>query len=222
MIIGNGILANALRPFDVEDIVFFASGVSNSLEVKTSEFTREINLLQSTVEKYPNKKFIYFSTCSVYDSSKTESPYVLHKLNIEKIISDICPEYTIFRIGNAVGKGGNTNTLINFLKNSIEEGKTIQVHNKARRVFIGVNDIAFFIHQNIENIENRIFNLVFPYQFSLMEVITPLEMHLNKTTTYEIIDEGAFYDINFEEKTKIFFNDITPEEYLQKLYNTYL
>ncbi|SHE72144.1 NAD-dependent epimerase/dehydratase family protein [Chryseobacterium vrystaatense] len=222
MIIGNGILANALRPFDTKDIIFFASGVSNSLETKTSEFTRELNLLHSTVEQYPDKKLVYFSTCSIYDSSKTESPYVLHKLNMEKIISEICPRYAIFRIGNAVGKGGNTNTLINFLKNSIITGQTIQIHSKAKRVFIGVNDVALFINQNIGNIENDIFNLIYPYQFSLTEVIVPLEKHLNKKMTYEVIDEGSFYDINFEKSTQSFFQEITPEEYLEKLYNTYL
>lgn len=222
MIIGNGILANAFLNFDDENVIIFASGVSNSLETRASEFTRELDLLNSTIEKYPNKKLIYFSTCSIYDSSKTESHYVLHKLNMEKTISESCTEYTIFRIGNAVGKGGNTNTLINYLKNSIESGKTIQIHNKAKRVFIGVDDVALFIHQNIKNIGNQIFNLVYPYQFSLTEVIAPLEKHLHKTGSYEMVDEGAYYDIDFENSTKLFFKETSPEEYLKKLYNTYL
>ncbi|WP_267405604.1 MULTISPECIES: NAD(P)-dependent oxidoreductase [unclassified Chryseobacterium] len=220
MIIGNGILANAFRSFDDENIIFFASGVSNSLETKASEFKRELDLLNSTIEKYPNKKLIYFSTCSVYDSSKTESHYVMHKLNMEKIISETCQEYAIFRIGNAVGKGGNNNTLINYLKNSIEEGKIIKVHGKAKRVFIGVNDVAIFIHEN--KIENKIFNLVYPYQFSLTEVITPLENHLGKKLMYEVVNEGSYYDIDFEDSTKDFFSKISPEEYLKKLYTTYL
>lgn len=220
MIIGNGILANVFRSFDDENIIFFASGVSNSLETRASEFQRELDLLNSTIEKYPNKKLIYFSTCSVYDSSKTESHYVMHKLNMEKIISESCQEYAIFRIGNAVGKGGNNNTLINYLKNSIEEGKTIKVHGKAKRVFIGVNDVALFIHEN--KIENKIFNLVYPYQFSLTEVITPLENHLGKKLMYEVVNEGSYYDIDFEDSTKDFFSKISPEEYLKKLYTTYL
>lgn len=222
MVIGNGILANALRFYDNDEVLFFASGVSNSLENRVSEFEREINLLNSAIEKNPEKKLIYFSTCSIYDSSKTESPYVLHKLNVEKIISQNCNKYAIFRVGNAVGKGGNTNTLINFLKHSIENGKKIQIYSKARRVFIGVDDVALFINQNIENIENKVFNLVYPYQFSLKEVITPLEKFLNKEAVYETIDEGAFYDISFEESTKIFFGKISPEDYLQKIYSTYL
>lgn len=42
MIIGNGIMANALQFYDKEDIVFFASGVSNSLENKLSEFGEKL------------------------------------------------------------------------------------------------------------------------------------------------------------------------------------
>ncbi|MFN1219604.1 NAD-dependent epimerase/dehydratase family protein [Chryseobacterium kwangjuense] len=222
MIIGNGVLATAIRDFDREDLVFFASGVSNSLENRASEFEREKDLLHSTIEKFPEKKLIYFSTCSIYDSSKAKSPYVLHKLNIEKIISEQCSQYAIFRVGNAVGKGGNMNTLINFLKNAIETGKKIQVHRNARRIFIGVNDITIFISRHIDSIHNTIFNLVYPYQFSMEEVIIPLEKYLNRKALYEVTDEGAYYDIIFEESTKTFFDHISPEEYIKKLYTSYL
>ncbi|RXM60929.1 hypothetical protein BOQ60_23605 [Chryseobacterium sp. CH1] len=84
MIIGNGILANALKFYDKDDVIFFASGVSNSLEKEASEFEREISLLKSVVSQNPDKKFFYFSTCSIYDPTKTGSPYVIHKLKIEK------------------------------------------------------------------------------------------------------------------------------------------
>ena len=84
MIIGNGMLANAVRFYDKDEVIFFASGVSNSLEKDPSAFEREIRLLHSCIEENPHKKLIYFSTCSVYDPSKAESPYVKHKLNAEK------------------------------------------------------------------------------------------------------------------------------------------
>lgn len=222
MIIGNGMLANSLRPFDEENIIVFASGVSNSLERKDSEFDREILLLRSTVEKFPNKKLIYFSTCSIYDLSKVESPYVMHKLKVEEIISKICPQYTIFRVGNAVGSGGNPNTLINFLENSIRNGQMISLHNKARRVLIGVNDIANLVSQNLESFENKIVNVVYPHQFQLIEVVSTLEKHLQLRAKYELVDEGSAYDMEFDEIMRSYFQGISPEEYLQKLYTTYL
>lgn len=222
MIIGNGILANSLRQIDNDDVVLFASGVSNSLEIRSSEFEREKNLLEETIKNYPEKKLVYFSTCSIYDSSKKHSEYVLHKLNIEEIIHENCLKYAIFRIGNAVGKGGNEHTLINFLSNSIHDSKEIHIHNKAKRVFIGVDDIALFLKENLENINNVIFNLVFPFQFSLNQVVAILEKHLKRKAICYTVNEGSFYDIKFEESTKIFFADTLPEEYLKKLFTTYL
>lgn len=222
MIIGNGMLANSLRPFDEENIIVFASGVSNSLETKDSEFDREILLLRSTVEKFPNKKLIYFSTCSIYDLSKVESPYVMHKLKVEEIISKICPRYTIFRVGNAVGSGGNPNTLINFLENSIRNGQMISLHNNARRVLIGVDDIANLVSQNLKSFDNKIVNVVYPHQFQLIEVVTTLEKHLQLKANYKLVDEGSAYNMEFDEIMKSYFRGISPEEYLQKLYTTYL
>mgnify|MGYP007017084323 CR=1 FL=1 len=82
MIVGRGLLASLFLENDREDIIFFASGVSNSLEDRQEEFLREETLIKKTIEENPNKIFVYFSTCSVYDSSKTGSDYVLHKLKM--------------------------------------------------------------------------------------------------------------------------------------------
>lgn len=134
MIIGNGMLANSLKKYDRNDVVFFASGVSNSQETEKSQFEREISLLHTMPDHHKDKKLVYFSTCSIYDHSKSESPYVKHKIRMEHIISENYKNFLIFRIGNAVGKGGNPNTLINFLKNAIETNKKIALHKNAGRI----------------------------------------------------------------------------------------
>ena len=45
MIIGNGNIARALKDIDRDDLLFFASGVSNSQEDRESEYKREMELL---------------------------------------------------------------------------------------------------------------------------------------------------------------------------------
>lgn len=222
MIIGNGIMANALQFYDKEDIVFFASGVSNSLENKLSEFERETSLLKSVISHNPDKKLVYFSTCSIYDPTKTESHYVIHKLNIEKLIAERCRNFIIFRVGNAVGRGGNPNTLINFLKKSILSENRLMLHNNARRILIGTDDIASFINRYLKNFSNEIVNLAYPYQFTLYEILSQLEKHLDRKAYYEIIEEGSFYTIEFNSYTEDFFSEIPPEEYLKKLCSSYL
>ncbi|PRB06846.1 hypothetical protein CQ046_01765 [Chryseobacterium sp. MYb7] len=222
MIIGNGILANSVRSYDREDVLFFASGVSNSLEKNPAEFEREIRLLQSALEEFPDKKLIYFSTCSIYDPTKKDSPYVIHKLNAEKLITDTCKNFIIFRIGNAVGRGGNPNTLINFLKDSILYENKFILHNNAKRILIGTDDIALFIKQYIDEFNNDIVNLTYPYQYSLPEILSQLEEHLGKKAVYENIDEGSFYTIEFNSTTETFFTGISSEDYLRRLFLAYL
>ncbi|MGG7439427.1 NAD-dependent epimerase/dehydratase family protein [Chryseobacterium arthrosphaerae] len=222
MIIGNGILANAIRFYDREDVIFFASGVSNSLEKNPAEFEREISLLKSVMNQHPDKKLIYFSTCSIYDASKTASPYVMHKLTIEKIIAEQHSNFIIFRVGNAVGRGGNPNTLINFLKSSILSENKLTIHNNARRILIGTDDIASFVGKYINDFNHEIINLAYPYQYSLPEILSALEDHLGKKANYESVDEGSFYNIEFNNLTENFFTDLSPNEYLKKLYSSYL
>jgi len=222
MIIGSGILANAVRLYDKEDVVFFASGVSNSLEKNPAEFEREISLLKSVISQNPDKKLIYFSTCSIYDPTKTDSPYVIHKIAIEKIIAEHCTSFVIFRVGNAVGRGGNPNTLINFLKNSILSENKLTIHSNARRILIGTDDIASFVGKYMQDLNNEIVNLAYPYQYSLPEILSQLENHLTKNADYETVDEGSFYNIEFNTLTEDFFEGLSPDEYLKKLYSSYL
>ena len=58
MIIGNGNIANTLISKDRNDIIFFASGVSDSSCSDITEFERELNLLNK--QDY-NIHLVYFS-----------------------------------------------------------------------------------------------------------------------------------------------------------------
>ena len=88
MIIGKGLIAKAFLEYENDDnIIVFASGVSNSKEISREEFDREKLLLNDYLEKYgKNKHFIYFSTCSIDDTYFERSEYTKHKINMEKII----------------------------------------------------------------------------------------------------------------------------------------
>ena len=60
MIIGNGLIANLFTEHDRENIIFFASGVSNSLETEKSAFLREENLLRKHLTENPEKNIHLF------------------------------------------------------------------------------------------------------------------------------------------------------------------
>lgn len=224
MIIGNGLIASLFTEYDRENVIFFASGVSNSLETKESEFLREENLIRTTIEENPNKIFVYFSTCSIYDSSKTESQYVLHKLKMEQIIAELCPQYLILRVSNAVGKGGNPNLLMNYLIRSVKSGESINVHTKATRNLIDTEDIKNITLLLLEKQElNKIVNLAYWENYSIIEILQIIEKFFHLNININLIKTGSGYDISISDIENYFIeNQLTNKEtYLCKILEKY-
>lgn len=197
MIIGKGLIASLFIGNDREDTVFFASGVSNSLENRAEEFLREENLITKTIRENPEKIFVYFSTCSIYDSSKTGSDYVLHKLKMEQIIKNSCQKYLILRVSNAVGKGGNPNLLMNYLMRSIKNHETINVHTKATRNLIDTDDIKNITFELLNNQNfNKIINVAYVQNYTIIEILEIIERFYNKKLDLNLIKSGSGYEIN--------------------------
>ena len=224
MIVGNGLIASLFTECDQENIIFFASGVSNSLETKKEEFLREENLIKKTIAENPNKVFIYFSTCSIYDSSKVESQYVLHKLKMEQIITQLCSQYLIVRLSNAVGNGGNPNLLINYLVRSVKSSKTINVHTKATRNFIDTEDIKNIVIQLIKNKNfNKIINIAYPENYTIIEILEILEKFFQIKPKLNLVKSGSGYLIDIPD-VQDYFNQhalTNKETYLYKILEKY-
>ncbi len=224
MIIGNGLIANLFKENDQEDIIFFASGVSNSSETKPDQFLREENLIRETIKLADQKLFVYFSTCSIYDSSKTNSPYVLHKLSMEEIIKHNCQNYLILRVSNAVGKGGNPNLLLNYLVRSVKSGEKINVHTKATRNIINAEDIKNLSLELISSKKyNRIINLAYPYNFGIIEILEIMEHFYDTSLDLNLIKSGESYNISITEIERYFHDNqlMVKENYLNNLLKTY-
>src|SRR5215470_13061079 len=115
MVIGNGMIGTRFGSYQKDDrFVIFASGVSNSKTRFDAAYKREINLLKETIDTNKQKILVYFSTCSLYDPEEKNSPYIIHKKQVEDIIQSHCNQFLIFRVSNLVGKSNNPNTVLNF------------------------------------------------------------------------------------------------------------
>ena len=224
MIVGNGLIASLFTECDQENIIFFASGVSNSLETKKEEFLREENLIKKTITENPNKVFIYFSTCSIYDSSKAESQYVLHKLKMEQIIIQLCPQYLILRLSNAVGNGGNPNLLMNYLVRSVKNSETINVHTKATRNLIDVEDIKNITNQLIDKqYFNKIINIAYPENYTIIEILEIIEKFYQTKLYLNLVKSGSGYGIDTHDVESYFIQHAltNKETYLHKILEKY-
>jgi hypothetical protein len=125
MIVGNGDIASVL--VDRDDLLFFASGVSNSRETRETEYQREIQLLTSQPR---DKRLVYFGSLSIFYA---DTRYTRHKLEMERIVKQLFPMYAIVRIGN-ITWGINPNTLINFLRDKFQKGEPLEIRDEYRYV----------------------------------------------------------------------------------------
>ncbi len=132
MIVGNGDIASVL-PLR-EDLLFFASGVSNSQEDREEEYQREIDLL---LEQPKDKRLVYFSSLSIF---YLNNRYQNHKKDMETMIKENFPKYCILRLGN-ISWGDNPHTLINYLASH----PNAEIRDEYRFV-IGIEEFMYWIN----------------------------------------------------------------------------
>jgi hypothetical protein len=127
VITGSGDIASVLQLKDRPGRNYFASGVSNSSELRESEYQREINLL---LKQDRDLHLIYFSSLAIFYS---QGRYAQHKRQMELWVKNVFPMYTIIRIGN-IDWGTNPHTLINFIRNKLVNHQPFEVQDVYRYV----------------------------------------------------------------------------------------
>lgn len=226
MVIGNGLLAKAFEHYkDDDQVIIFASGVSNSKETKEEEYDREHDLIK-TMPK--DKLFIYFSTCSMYDG--TNSRYVRHKMHMERMVQWQSEKNIIFRLPNVVGPTDNPNTFFNYFKSKILSGDDLSVQFLASRHLIDIKDVSDLCTLIIEK-EKKILTpfkikieIGFNNETSVEDIVKMMLQILDKDNKIVIEGMGSNYSFpkkQCEEYMKE-FNYTIPENYTYNLLKKYL
>lgn len=220
MIIGRGLIATAFRNsiFDCPPFVVFASGVSNSTESDPEAYARELALLDPYLTK--NTTLIYFSTTSVFDPTKVHTPYILHKLNIEKRIRENAESYLIVRLPILVGHTSNPYTLINFLANAIRNQQPIQLHAKACRHLLDIDDLVAVLtpFAGITPLRETI-NVPGSDKIPVPALAEKIESVLHQKGVFTWEDSGACYDIPADAGKTIF---VGGKQYVEDMLIKYL
>ncbi len=198
MIKGKGLIASTLSDFENDtSVLIFASGVSNSGEIREEEYKREKDLLLSVLSE--KARLIYFSTCSVFDRSLIDSRYVRHKLEMEKLLADNSSNYLIMRLPILVGRTANPNTFFNFICDRVRSNATIQVHKYAWRYLFDAEDLKkvfpiILLETQKEDI--RQINVAFNNAASVPSIVEMIEKITGKKVRKEIIENGSNYDFD--------------------------
>jgi nucleoside-diphosphate-sugar epimerase len=145
MIIGNGLVASEFKKQEskFKNCLIFAAGVSNSKEVDDSEFSRDKNLLISTLQKYKDLKFVYISTIL---AGHVDNAYYRHKLEMEELVKNYADSYIIFKVPQLVGHGGNSNTLLNYFKSRIINEEPVPVYFDSKRSLMDILDLTNMVY----------------------------------------------------------------------------
>lgn len=221
MVVGHGLLAKLFSSYQNSDnIIIFASGVSNSQETQAAAFKREHDLLLNVIQANPEKTLVYFSTCSIYDPSAINSSYVIHKKNMEQLVCQTAKKYNIFRLSHVVGKTSSP-TIINFLQQKINSGETFELWANSTRNLIAGEDVFklanYILTHNLY--KNEIINIASPYNILASKIVEIMEQILGKSANFVLAYKGASYSIDIslikeiETKVGIIFN----EEYAIKV-----
>jgi len=205
MIIGTGMIASSFEPYkDNDDVLIFASGVSNSSNSNYDNYKREELLLKDSISNNIGKIIVYFSTCSIYDKFVNKSSYVQHKLRMELIIKKMCDRFYIFRLPQVVGVT-NSPTLINYLFTSVLKEKEIDVYSGSTRNLIGVRDVFFIIDYIIRKNKylNEATNIATPYNMRVLNLVLIVEEITNTSVRHNILEHGYASDINIDKIVKL-------------------
>lgn len=197
MVIGNGMLAQAFKHYaDNDDIIIFASGVSNSREQDDASFSREYDLMKTYAQT--DKKFIYFSTCSIFDRSLKDSDYIKHKLAMENYIQCHFAHYIIFRLPIVIGNSKNQNTFFNSFKNKISNKEKLTIYKNATRNIIDVDDLACILPDFINNkdCDKRVINVLFNNKATVLCLVNIMEDVLKIKVEKDFANDGYDYDVD--------------------------
>jgi len=140
---------------------------------------------------------------------------------MERYIIENCSDFLILRISNAVGKGGNKNTLINFFVNAIKEKQEITIYTKATRNLVDVEDIKNNTLLLIEkNIKNKIINIAYPINYYISELVAIIEIYLGTKAVKKYEDNGGDYSIDIQ-IIEEYYKNSDHNKYLEKLLMKY-
>jgi nucleoside-diphosphate-sugar epimerase len=202
MVVGKGMIASRFADYNDNDrFVIFASGVSNSQISNKDEFELEKKLLSHTAEHHKDKIFVYFSTCSIYDPEKKSTPYVVHKLEMERLIMEQHPMPVIFRVSNPIGLTKNRHTVFNYFVDHIQQDIPFFIWKNAERNIIDIDDMFVicdaFLKKPYEK-RNPV-NIANPINYPIMSIVETIEHHFSKKGIYTLIQGESSPIINTED-----------------------
>ena len=198
-VIGRGVIANRFVTYAQQTrYLIFAGSVHDSTLADNGLFDAEEAQLGKAIENQQNETIVYFSSCSILDPDQVDSPYAQHKLRMEKKLQTSSVRYVIFRLPQLLGLGDEKTSLVNFLVDSIGNGRSFQLWQNAQRNFIDIDDVYRIAHDMLSNAcpTDRIINICNTNNTPVAELVKTLEAYLGKPSHCQLKDKDSSFAID--------------------------
>ena len=130
----------------------------------------------------------------------------------------------IIRLSNIVGKGGNENTIINYLVNAIKNNSNIHLWKNASRNILDIEDMGKVVRDIIKSgTKNTVLNVANPNSYPVNLIVNRIENHLQKTANLTLVEKGSSISIELKE-TKPYIQNTGKDfsiNYIDKLLRKY-
>lgn len=140
-----------------------------------SAHLRNIDADMNFLEKFKNKKIVFFSSSAVYGESIKDkllkpsdhcdpvSDYGYYKLAVEEYLKENFDSYLILRISNPIAGENSNRNIYQIFKNSIDKNETIYINSEEPgqiiRDFIYMPDFIKQVTKLIKNDKTGVFNI---------------------------------------------------------------
>ena len=226
MIIGKGVIANRFKNFSFQcKYLIFAGSVNDSSIQDKNIIQAEEKAVTSALSEYNDSTFIYFSSCSILDLEAAHTPYVQHKVNMEKLIQSSAKSFLIFRLPQVIGFLDTKSSLVNFLVDAIRNQKKFELWSNAQKNIIDIDNVYEIVVEVLKRgiLTKKIANIASPNQTSVIKLVSEIEKFFGLTANYILVNKGTTYDLDIF-SIKPILSDLNikfGEGYIQTALNKY-
>lgn len=189
------------------DIVINANGNSKKFianEDPIREFNESVLSVRESLENIKYKKYIYLSSCDVYEDCssptltkeetcidiKNQSTYGFHKYLAEQCVQHVAENWIIFRMGGFVGEGLKKNAIYDILN-----GGPLWLSPDSELQFIHTDEAAHIIVELASSeITREIYNLCGNGVVKLRDVMDQLNVNIEVKENSQIVKYEACID----------------------------
>lgn len=226
MVLGGGMIATALKAVDREDVLYAASGLSNLKGADPEARLREQTLLSEQIARNTDKLFVYVSSYSIDDQQpQNNTPYLQHKVNMERLIKAEADRFLILRTSNVVGYSRQPGNLMNFIFRHLQNGEPFEIWTKTTRNLIDVAHLAQMADAAVKQGScNEVLFLTHPADIPIYEIVRQFEVLSGLSGNYRLVEKGDYYNTDKSLAEALFRRlglEADPQLYARQLIEKY-